>query len=73
MVALVVLGVVVRRVRPELLARWAREEGVWEPLTVFGYLAGGLIVIGSARVCVIALRPPCRSADGDGADAPARA
>ena len=48
--ALVMLGLLVRGILPELYARWSREEGVWEPLTVLSYLAGGLAVLGAARL-----------------------
>lgn len=44
------LGLLIRGSSPELYARWAREEGVWEPLTVLSYLAGGLAVLAAARL-----------------------
>lgn len=47
---LVMLGLLVRGISPELFARWSREEGVWEPLTVLTYLAGGLVMLGAARL-----------------------
>jgi hypothetical protein len=47
---LVMLGLLIRAGAPELYARWAREEGVWEPLTVLTYITGGLAVLGAARL-----------------------
>jgi hypothetical protein len=53
---MVMLGLLVRASSPALYARWVREEGVWEPLTVLAYIAGGLTVLGAARLKNVAER-----------------
>lgn len=44
------LGLSLRSVVPELFARWSREEGIWEPLTLVAYLSSALLLLAAARV-----------------------
>lgn len=41
-------GLALRLASPDVFVRWAREEGVFEPLTVFAYLLGGLALFCAA-------------------------
>jgi hypothetical protein len=47
---LLALGLAMRALVPALYVRWAAEEGVFEPLTLFAYISGGLIVLAAARL-----------------------
>jgi hypothetical protein len=47
---LLALSLAVRALVPALYVRWAAEEGVFEPLTLFAYISGGLIVLAAARL-----------------------
>lgn len=48
-VAVVVLGWAVQLRAPQLFERFNREEGLWEPVTLFLYLGAVLVLVAAAR------------------------
>lgn len=43
-----VLGVLLQAVLPEVFHRFSREEGVWEPITMFGWIAAAVLLLQAA-------------------------
>lgn len=48
-VAVLIVALAVRSASPVLFARFSREEGLWEPVTLFLYLASSLVLAGASR------------------------